>query len=155
MIRRSVAISFFVVVAGVALITFPYGAWHFGNRMYRDRQIYAAMSRECHPIWQELYSGRIHAGQSVDEVIALTRPIRVDMFENYAVLNYQHSGDGGLCFSGVTIVARDRNLISGEAWSCTWNRPFFKQWSPGEEGAFWKRYDSHRALVLRSEADGN
>ena len=53
-------------------------AWRFRIWSWRDYQIYQAMSHECHPVWEDLYWGRIRSGQDLDEVIAATAPVQVD-----------------------------------------------------------------------------
>jgi hypothetical protein len=103
-------------------------ATYFGIWSWRDWQVYGAMSRECHPVWRDLYWGRIQPGQPVDAVIAQTKPLRVFQFANFTELSYQE----GLCFTGVTIFARDGKLVAASAWSCTWERPFFGSLSQDE-----------------------
>jgi hypothetical protein len=103
---------------------------------------YQGMSHDCHPVWKDLHAGHVHQGLPVEEVIAQTHPVRVDRFDGFVVLEYQ--GGQGLCFSGVTIVARDGRLVSAQAWSCTWQRTFFAGWSAAERDAFWQAYLAHQ-----------
>jgi hypothetical protein len=134
------------VVIAAAVFAALFVAWQVHTRLSHDRQIVYFMSRECHPVWKDLHSGRIHAGQSVDEVINLTKPIRVEHFENYDLLHYQDAS-----FTGVAVIARDGRLIAAEAWSCTWNKTFFKNWKPADESAFSTRYDAHRRALRQAD----
>jgi hypothetical protein len=81
----------------VLLIAVLSCAWYFRVWSWRDLQVYQMMSRECHPVWQELHWGRLHAGQDVEEVIAATKPVRVERHGEFVQLDYQ-GGDGMLHF---------------------------------------------------------
>src|SRR5262245_46641443 len=132
---RPTLVTVIVVVAVAGL--FP--VWQIGKCLLREQEIVYYMSRECHPVWRDLYAGRIRAGQSVEETIGRTSPKRVDRLDNFVVLGYQ-GGDGFISFTGVTIIARDGRLIDAEAWSCTWQKRFFREWTDSEERDFWKLY---------------
>jgi hypothetical protein len=114
--------------------------WHFGVWSVRDWVAYQEMSR--YPVFRDLHAGRIRQGQPVEEVIAQTHPVRVERFDNFVVLEYQ--GGDGFCFAGVTVVARDGRLVSAQAWSCTWQRTFFADWSAAERDAFWQTFLTRR-----------
>jgi hypothetical protein len=114
--------------------------WYFGIWSVHDWMVYQAMSHECHPVWKDLHAGRIHQGQSVEEVIAQTHPVRVDRLDHFVVLDYQE----GFSFTGITVVARDGRLVDAEAWSCTWQRTFFQTWSSAERDAFWQAHRAHQ-----------
>jgi hypothetical protein len=109
------------------------------------------MSRECHPVWQDLHWGRIHSGQNVEEVIASTKPVRVERYGAFVRLNYQN----GLCFAGVTITAKNGRLASAAAGSCTWDRVFFDELTQEDWKAYSDAYDAHwrRIRQKREEAE--
>jgi hypothetical protein len=92
-------------------------------------RVYQAMARECDPVWRDLHYGRVQAGDPVEEVIARTRPRRVKRSGGWVVLEYPPDG---LCFTGISVAAREGRLVSAYAWSCTWTRQFFDTLS--EEG---------------------
>jgi len=94
------------------------------------------MSRECHPVWEELHWGRVHKGQDVEEVIKSTNPVRVGRYGDFVSLDYQE----GLCFTGVTVTAKNGRLASAAAWSCTWDRVFFNELTEED----WKAYSNAR-----------
>jgi hypothetical protein len=104
-------------------------AWHFRVWTWKDLKTYQAMSRECHPVWRDLHYGRVHPGQDMEQVIAKTAPVRVLRLGRFTMLSYQE----GLCFTGVTIHARDGKVAAASAWSCTWRRTFFEEFSAEDE----------------------
>jgi hypothetical protein len=130
---------FSVIAFGILGSSLLLVCWHYGIWSLRDWEIYQEMSRECHPVWKDLHSAKVHLGQPVEEVIALTWPVHVERFENFVFLDYQQ----GWCFTGVRIIAKNGRLISAQAGSCTWQRTFFEEWTDGEQEALWGRYSAH------------
>lgn len=106
-------------------------------------QVYQMMSRECHPVWQDLHWGRVHVGQDVEDVIEATAPVSVERIGAFVLLNYQ-GGDGLLHFTGVTITAKNGRLAGAAAWSCTWDRVFFDELTQEDRQAFADAYKAHR-----------
>jgi hypothetical protein len=104
----------------------------------RKREIYEAMSQECHPVWRDLDAGRIRPGQLVDEVISRTHPVQVEHFEDVTFLHYHPPG-----FTGLVIVAKGGRVVSANAASCTWDWTFFDTWPAADREAFSKRYVEH------------
>lgn len=109
---------------------------------WNDLHLYCSMKSECHPIWRELYFGRLRAGQNVEDVIARTKPIRVEQFGEFAILNYQRAS-----LTGVTITAKNGKLARAAAWSCTWDRKFFDELSDADAQAFERAYTAHLATI--------
>jgi hypothetical protein len=105
------------------------------------------MSRECHPVWKDLHWGHVHAGQDVDDVIAATKPARVEGYGDFVQLNYQE----GLCFTGVTITAKNGRLASAAAWSCTWDRVFFDEMTQDDRQAFSAAYEAHWGPIWKKQ----
>jgi len=138
-----VAAALLVVNTGVVLTCASYFRIWNG----RDFQVYQAMSRECHPVWRDLYWRRILPGQEVEDVIARTKPLGVRRFANFIELSYQE----GLCFTGVTIYARDGKLVAASAWSCTWDRLFFDTLTPEDWQAHGKETPIRSSLCGRGE----
>src|SRR5262245_34947258 len=110
-----------LVFGGLLLLVY---CWTHRVWSINEWRVYQAMDAECHPVWRELHFGLIRAGDPVNEVIARTKPIRVKRAGEWVVLRYQEY-PGGLCFTGVTVVAYEGRLIGAYAWSCTWVREFF------------------------------
>ncbi|MDZ4688887.1 MAG: hypothetical protein SH850_27745 [Planctomycetaceae bacterium] len=89
---------------------------------------YQAMPRECHPIWRELAWRRINLGDSVEDVLIRFPPSLSEEFGDYGhyvFFRETFHDEGGLHFTGVSITAKRGRLINAEAWSCTWELPFF------------------------------
>ncbi|WP_428308360.1 hypothetical protein [Lacipirellula sp.] len=94
-------------------------------------QIYQAMDEECHPIWKDLYYGRIRAGDDVDSVIAIAPPsVQRGKGQSGTLSYYQNYKPGDLHFTSVTLKFRDGKLVDAYAGSCTWVRQFST--SPGK-----------------------
>jgi len=85
-------------------------------------QVYVAMSRECHPAWQDYHFGRVNAGDSVEEVIAHTCPTSIKRHGRWVELDY---GEGG--FTGMFAAAYDGRMVFASAGSCGWVRLFFDE----------------------------
>lgn len=134
--RLSAGLAALVLLAAVVATA---GARHFRVWGWRDLRAYQGMSRECHPVWRDLNSGHIAAGQDVEEAIATTRPVSVERYGPFVRLNYQE----GMSFTGVTVTAKNGRLVEAAAWSCTWERVFFQQLSPGDAMAYWDAYEAH------------
>lgn len=145
MVKRLLFRRLFQLSAGlvlVLLISLLSCAWYFRIWSWREFQVYQMMSRECHPIWQDLHWSRVHAGQHVEKLIATTKPVRVERYGAFVQLNYQ-GGDGMLHFTGVTITAKNGRLASAAAWSCTWDRVFFDDLTSEDRKAFSEAYEAH------------
>ena len=99
--------------------------------------VYRAMARECDPVWRELHYGRIQAGDAVEDVLGRTRPRRVERVGDWVLLKYHPDG---LCFTGVTVVAREEHLVGAYAWSCGWVREFFDIMSPEQRTEFFREH---------------
>src|SRR5262249_14973014 len=115
-------------------------SWH-------DLQVYQMMSKECHPVWEDLHRGHIYAGQNVEDVIAATKPVRVERYGDFVQLSYQE----GLCFTGVTITAKNGRLASAAAWSCTWERVFFDELTQDDWKAYSDAYETHWQPIRKKQ----
>ena len=143
--RRLLFNRWFRLSAGLVLVLLTAVlscAWYFRVWSWRDFQVYQMMSRECHPVWKDLHWGNVHAGQDVEDVIAITKPIRLERYGRFVRLNYQ-GGDGFLHFTGVTITAKNGRLARAAAWSCTWDRVFFDEFTREDWQAYSDAYEAH------------
>jgi hypothetical protein len=100
-------------------------------------RVYQAMDQECHPVWRDFHYRRIRAGDPVNEVIASTPPVRIDRNGRWVVLKYHPRG---LCFTGLTAVAYDGQMVGAFAWSDTWVREFFDIMSEEQRTEFFRQY---------------
>jgi hypothetical protein len=142
-----------MLISAVSAVVLLLGAcWFFGVWRPRDITGYLIMSRECHPVWKDLALRRMRAGHSLENLIARTAPARVERFGRYAMVNYQ----SGLALTGVTVVARDGRLVSGEAWSCTFHHTFFNSLGDVEAVQCGREYlawgTAQRAAAIRAAA---
>lgn len=143
-VKRLLAKRCFQVSAGLVLVLLSSllsCAWYFRVWSWRDLLAYQGMSQECHPVWRELHWGRIRAGQDVEDVIAATKPVRVDRHGDFVWLNYQ-GGEGLFDLTGVTVTAKSGRLATAAAWSCTWDRVFFDQLAPADRQAYSDAYEA-------------
>jgi hypothetical protein len=115
--------------------------WETGVWTPHQYQLFQLMSAECHPVWRDLWHGRIKAGDDLKRVMILTCPPRVDSYGRFTKLGYQPRHVGA--FTGVTIIARDGRLISASAWSCTWRVSFFDGMSENDWREYEDAYDAH------------
>lgn len=149
--KRLLSKRWFTVPAGlvlIVLVALAVCAFEFRIYSWRDLQIYRMMSHECHPVWRDLHWGRIHSGHDVEEVIAATKPVRVERYGEFVKLSYQE----GLCFTGVTIGAKNGRVASAAAWSCTWNRVFFNELTDEDDKAYAAAYEAHWAPIRKERA---
>jgi hypothetical protein len=146
-VKSLLSTRWFKVSAGlvfVLLLALVASAWYFRIWSWRDLQVYKMMSRECHPVWKDLHFGRIYSGQDVEEIIAATKPQRVDRCGGFVILSYQKSISGeGICFTGVTITAKNGRLACACAWSCGWDRLFFDELTEADQKAFSDAWEAH------------
>lgn len=119
---------------GILLLLAILAGAYFRPWAWREYVAYYAMSRECHPVWSDLYWGRIQAGDDVESVILRTQPPVVERFGNYVALSYEDP-KAGLHFTGLRILARDGKLVGAAAWSCTWSRTFFDRFTEEDRRA--------------------
>jgi hypothetical protein len=122
-------------------------AWYFHVWTWYDVQTCMMMSKECHPVWRPLFLRQIRVGQNLDKVIASTNPKRIERYGEFTRLSYQ----GGLAFTGVSIIARKDRLIQASAWSCTWTRVLFDKLSKADEEAFEIAYKAYVETILKKK----
>jgi hypothetical protein len=127
----------FLVPAGVLAILFlaaVAACWHHRIRSYKDYQVYGEVRR--YPMGEDLWFGRIHAGQDLAEFTAVYPTQRVEQLGPFTVLTYFSVWPlppKSIPFEALVIVARDGRLVSAGAASCTWQKEFFAM--PAEDAA--------------------
>jgi hypothetical protein len=125
--------------------------WHTGIWSWHDYEVYREMSKECHPVWRDLWAGRIKEGDALNEVTLRTLPARIERFRRFARLSYYQ----GMSFTGITVIAKDEKLITAGAWSCCWNVVFFDRMSPDDNREFLAAFEAHHGPIrearIRSE----
>ena len=139
----AVALVLPFVLGSLALLAIcsTYGVWSF-----RGWRVYQAMEKECHPVWRDYYSGRIRAGDPVEDVIAQTNPAKVERRGRGVILDYS-TGPGSM--TGLTAIAHDGRLVFSAASSCSWVRLFFDEMTEEQSQEFFRRSkDDPRRLGL-------
>lgn len=114
-----------VALAIVALIGFclclRIGSLH-------EWHIYQAMNFECHPVWKDIYFGRIQSGDDISEIIAIAPPSIIEGDLNSGTFRYyKNYQPGDLHFTSVSIEVRKGKVVSAYAGSCIWTRQFFDE----------------------------
>ena len=123
--------------------------WYFGISSTRDLKAYAGMALECHPVWRDLALHRIREGQSVDDVIAKTKPVYVVRHGRFDELGYQEP----LSFTVVQLIAIDGRLARACTGSCTWDYTFFDSMTDAQTQEMSDSFDNHeRTLVYNGHA---
>ena len=128
--------------------------WYSGIWTPRQYEVYREMSRECHPVWRDLWHRRIVAGDDLDSVLLRTFPVRVERFGRYSLVNYQ-GGRGHLWFTGVTVTAKDGRLVSASAWSCCWSHCFFDEMTSADKQELQAAWDAGFRKRREDEAEAS
>jgi hypothetical protein len=118
--RLGVALSAILVIAAVAT------CWHYRVRSYRDYQVYREIRR--YPMGDDLWFGRVHAGQDLAEFTAAYPAQGIEQLGPFTVLTYYTlwpPPPQSIPFESLGVVAKDRKLIAAGVASCTWKREFF------------------------------
>ena len=109
-----------------------FACWYFGICSYADVAAYRAMSRQCHPVWKDLAIKRVHAQQSVDEVIEMTSPYYILRYGVYTDLLYMPKPSGESCEYGLIIFGKNNRIVAAKAWGWDWEHSFFDEISKDE-----------------------
>jgi hypothetical protein len=133
-----------LAVAAVLVVGALGACWHYRVWSYRDYIAYSAV-RRC-PGGEDLWHGRVLAGDDLAAFTAAYRPHLSRQVGPYTVLSYYPGGppQRGISLEGLTLTARDGRLLAASAGGCTWGREFFAM-SQEEQAAFEEAYD--RALA--------
>jgi hypothetical protein len=121
-------------------VTFLLACGQYRVWSFRDYTLYRILTKD-YSIGPDLWFGRIAPGQDVEPLIAQSDPYRVARYGPWVELTYYPGSPlplPGLPFEGVTVLARDGQLVQAVAWSCTWQRVFFDTLS-ADESAEWQK----------------
>jgi hypothetical protein len=78
-----------------------------------------------------LESGKVHAGQSLDDFLKLCTPYRVDFIDRYAFIEFSSVPN----LTGLSLVAADGKLASATEWGCVMSHEYFNSLSEVEKQA--------------------
>ena len=82
-----------------------------------------------------LHFRRVRAGDSVDDAIEITQPIKVTRVDRWTILSYQGAGH----FTGMMAAAYDGRMVFAYAQSCCWTKVFFDEMSDEQSVDFFGR----------------
>jgi hypothetical protein len=94
---------------------------YFRVSSINDVIAYYCMSNEFPDVWKDLALGKVHAGQTLQEIEALNPPLEIRTYGKYSTLSYTT----GFSFNGIGITLKDGIACSAGAGSCTWSYEFF------------------------------
>ncbi|HLW63707.1 MAG TPA: hypothetical protein VKS79_00210 [Gemmataceae bacterium] len=120
--------------------------WHHRIGSYRDYTIYSEIRR--YRVGDDLWFGKIHAGQDLAELAARHPTQRVEQLGPFTVLTYftvWPEPPQSIPFEALVIVAKDGRLVSGGAASCTWQKQFFAM-SPEDAATLNALYEQKWAI---------
>jgi hypothetical protein len=112
----------FIVSASIVLCTaccLLGVCWYSGIWTRQQYVVHREMSRECHPVWRDLWHGRVAPGDKLDKLFLRTQPERVEQYGRFTKVRYQ----GG--FTALGMIAKNGRLVRAGAASCTWQHTFF------------------------------
>lgn len=115
-----------------------------------DVDAYRGMAAECHPVWRAFACRQFSQGDSAKELSQAYPPTDRVAFGRYTILRYdkEHRVNGG-AFTSFSVIARDDQLISAGAVSCTWHLIFFDKEDPQLD----REYQSYREAKLKEHED--
>ena len=92
---------------------------------------------------QLLTTGEIHAGQSLQDVLKLCQPYRIEFVGRYAFIEFDTIPNLG----GLSLIAIDDKLVSARRWTCVTTDIFFETINPQERQL---AYDAYEARLFPS-----
>jgi hypothetical protein len=87
---------------------------------------------------QLLESGGLHAGQSLDELLKVCTPYRIDFVDRYAFIEFYSVPN----LTGLSLVAADGKLASATEWGCVASHEYFSTLSAAEKEAASSAYEA-------------
>jgi len=88
------------------------------------------MAAECRPVWKQFAFRRYGAGDSAQELFRRFPPTRRTEFGRYGVYSFSAGPSNSIPFTSLSLVTRDRKLLSAASGSCTWQFTFFSSADP-------------------------
>src|SRR5581483_5837033 len=96
---------------------------------------------------EDLWFGRVKAGEDLQAFTAAHPPHRVRRLGEFTVLTYYSVWPlppSAIPMESLSVVASSGRLVHAAAAGCTWHRVFFAM-SPDEQAAFDEEYEQHWA----------
>jgi hypothetical protein len=144
--RRLFAMRWFQALAAlfaVLCLAVLFACWRFRIWTYADYLTYNEVRR--YPIGDDLWLGRIKAGQDLEAFTTAHPPHRTRRFGRFTQMTYYTGGPpqpGSIAMESMSVIAADSRLVHAVAAGCTWDRVFFEM-SPGETAEFQEAFERH------------
>jgi hypothetical protein len=139
--RLMIVLTALLLVSGSVLLI----CWHWRIWGPTDYQSFQEVSR--YPLGQDLWFGRILAGQDLESVIVQAPPHGVLHYGRFTLVLYYPGGPpipGYLYLERMTIIAKDGRIVEAGAGGCGWGKVFISM-SPAEEAEYKEAFDRHHA----------
>jgi hypothetical protein len=101
-------------------------SWYFRVWSYKDYQAFMEVRR--YPVGEDLWFGRIKAGEDLQAFTVAHPPHRVCRIGSFTVLSYFSTWPlppNLISFESLGVIGKDGRLIHAVAAGCTWKRMFF------------------------------
>src|SRR5438093_139513 len=130
-------------VLAISCVAVVFACWRFRIWTYADYQAYQEVRR--YSIGEDLWFGRIKAGQDLETFTTEYPPHRSRRFGRFTLLNYYTGGpprSNSIPMESMSVVAKDGRLVNAIAAGCTWHRVFFEMGTEdqSEYEAAWEAY---------------
>ena len=110
-------------------------------------EAYRGMAAECHPVWRAFAFRQFSRGDSTASLFAKFPPTRREEFGRYGIYHYGPP----MAFTGFTVIARDGQLLTAGAGSCTWSFTFFET-SDHQLDSDYRVYMLERLATIENQA---
>lgn len=127
--------------------------WRWQIWRYHDYRVYREVCE--YPGGSDLWFGRIHSGQDLEEFTAMHAPHDVHQLGHFTRMKYYTvwpTPPGALQMESLSVIAKDGRLVYAGAAGCTWHRVFFEM-SANDREEFDRAWDQHIEMVLRRVAE--
>jgi hypothetical protein len=107
---------------------------HFRIWSFEDYRVYQEVCR--YPVGEDLWFGRIQAGQNLEHFLAEHPPhrtLRLGRFTDLSYYTLWPLPPGTIPLGGLAVIAKDGRLVQAAAGCCTWQRVFFAMSAEDEE----------------------
>jgi hypothetical protein len=132
--RARLRVRTMLVAVAVAAVCLAIPRW--GKTAYRNYQIAQQLR---YPVALDLWCGRIAGGDTIERVIARSRPHRVTKLGPFVQLFYYPGGPpraGSISLAGTCVVAKDGKLVAAGSWACTFQHTHFDVTSGSDQAEF-------------------
>jgi hypothetical protein len=120
-------------VAALIAACFHWRVWSYG-----DLSLYLRLKYHSR-VAQALWRGDVRPGDRLEQVIAMSRPNRVDALGPFLEIDYYPTGDPRpdcINLEGTALIAKEGRLIAAGSYGCTFQRQYFDIFTPDERALY-------------------